>query len=106
MDKSKWYGLLMCVGAAVVGWIFLSGIAKGNYWAVAVPVFLAVAGVCVLVFWIGCTIVATKTEEPYIEEEPAPAATETPSAAQAPTSETQDQPPPSDTEGEASSELG
>jgi len=55
MDKSRVYGLLMCVGAAVVGWIFLSGIARGSYWAVGVPVFVAVAGVCVLVFWIGLT---------------------------------------------------
>ena len=91
MDKSKVYGLLMCVGAAVVGWIFLSGIVRGSYWALAVPVFLAVAGVCVLVFWIGWTVVTTKTEEPYVEE-PAPAATQPPSAAQEPTPETRDQP--------------
>jgi len=89
MDKSRVYGLLMCVGAAVVGWIFLSGIARGSYWAVGVPVFVAVAGVCVLVFWIGLTIVTTKAEEPYTEE-PAPASTEARSPAEPPAPEAQD----------------
>ena len=97
MDKSRVYGLLMCVGAAVAGWVFLSGIVRGSYWAIGVPIFIAVAGVCVLVFWIGLTIVTTKTEEPYIEE-PTPAVTEPPPAGEAPASEPQDQPADSETE--------
>ncbi len=99
MDKSKMYGLLMCVAAAVVGWIFLSGIVQGKYWSLAVPVFAAVAGICVLAFWIGLTIVTTKTEEPYIEE-PASTGPEAAPPGEPSSAETQDRP----SESEAGSE--
>lgn len=72
-DKSRAYGLLICIGTVVAGIFFIWGIINQNYWAVAVPVIIGFLTVLGLAFWIGWTIVTIKTDIPPLETpEPAP----------------------------------
>ncbi len=73
-DSSRAQGLAICVAAAVLGVIFLSGLWNGSWWAVAIPVGILLAFVLGLTFWVGWTI-ATIQVEP--ESDPgSPAATD------------------------------
>ena len=69
-DASRAQGGLICVGVVVVGAIFLLGLLKGSYWALAIPVAIAVFFALGLTFWVGYTI-ATIRVEPY-EDAPPP----------------------------------
>jgi len=75
-DQSRAQGGLICIGAVVVGALFLIGLANHSYWAVAIPVALFVAFVLGLVFWVGWTIATIR-----VEPEPAPEARPEPSSA-------------------------
>jgi hypothetical protein len=66
-DESRAQGGLICIGALVVGALFLLGLARHSYWALAIPVSLLVAFVLGLVFWVGWTIATIR-----VEPEPAP----------------------------------
>ena len=68
-DSSRAQGVAICVAAAVLGLVFLSGLLGGAYWAVAIPVAILLAFVLGLTFWVGWTI-ATIQVEP--ESDPAP----------------------------------
>lgn len=72
-DKSKAYGLLICIGTVVAAIFFLWGIKIHSYWAVAIPVILGFLTLLGLAFWIGWTIVTIRSDIPPLESrEPAP----------------------------------
>jgi len=51
--------------------VFLGGLLRGEWWAVAIPVGLLLAFVLGLTFWVGWTIATIRVEpEPEVEEEP------------------------------------
>ena len=69
-DTSRAQGGLICIAVVVVGACFLLGLLQQSYWALAVPVAIAVFFVLGLTFWVGYTI-ATIRVEPY-EDAPPP----------------------------------
>jgi hypothetical protein len=76
-DKSRAYGLLICIATVVGAIFFIWGIKNQSYWAVAIPVCIGFLTVLGLAFWIGWTIVTIKsdippieTDEPQIDEPP------------------------------------
>jgi len=70
-DSSRTQGALICVAALVIGLIFLGGLLKGSWWAVAIPVAILLAFVLGLTFWVGWTIATIQVEpEPDSSLEP------------------------------------
>jgi energy-coupling factor transporter transmembrane protein EcfT len=69
-DSSRAQGVAICVTAAVLGLIFLSGLLGGSWWAVAIPVGILLAFVLGLTFWVGFTI-ATIQVDPESDHAPA-----------------------------------
>ena len=67
-ESSRTQGGLICVGVAIVAALFVLGLLKESYWALAIPVAVLVFFVLGLTFWVGYTI-ATIQVEPF---EPAP----------------------------------
>jgi len=65
-DASRTQGWAICIGAAVVAFLFLIGILSGSYWALAIPVAVLTFFVLGLTAWVGYTI-ATIQVEPYEE---------------------------------------
>ena len=61
-DSSRAQGVAICVAAAVLGLIFLSGLMSGSWWAVAIPVGILLAFVLGLTFWVGYTIATIQVE--------------------------------------------
>ncbi len=61
-DSSRVQGGLICVGAAIFGVVFLLGLIRGAWWAVAIPVGLLLAFVLGLTFWVGWTIATVQVE--------------------------------------------
>ena len=61
-DSSRVQGGLICVGAAIVGVVFLLGLLHGAWWAVAIPVGILLAFVLGLTFWVGWTIATVEVE--------------------------------------------
>ena len=68
-DASRAQGGLICLGAGVIGALFLLGLLQESYWALALPVALLVFFVLGLAFWVGWTI-ATIQVEPEISAPP------------------------------------
>ena len=64
MDRSRFYGFLICIGIVIVATLFLVGLFRESYWALAIPVAALTLGLLGLGFWIGWTIVMLKTEAP------------------------------------------
>ena len=75
-DSSRTQGGLICVGAVIVGAVFLLGLINGAWWAVAIPVGILLAFVLGLTFWVGWTI-ATVVVEPEPDPGAEAAGTET-----------------------------
>jgi hypothetical protein len=69
-DSSRAQGGLICVAVVVLGALFLGGVLRESYWALAVPVLVLVGFVLGLAFWVGWTI-ATVRVEPEPAAEPA-----------------------------------
>lgn len=61
-DSSRTQGALICVGAAVVGLVFLLGLLRGAWWSVAIPIGILLAFVLGLTFWVGWTIATVQVE--------------------------------------------
>ncbi len=72
--SSRLQGVLICLVAAVLGVVFLLGLLRGAWWAVALPVGALLAFVLGLVFWVGFTIATIQVEpEDEVEDAPDPA---------------------------------
>ncbi len=82
-DASRIQGGLICVAVFVLGACFLLGLLQQSYWALAIPVAVAVFFVLGLTFWVGYTI-ATIQIEPYEEAEPPPPSPEPEAASDRP----------------------
>lgn len=68
--SSRFQGVLICLAAAGLGAVFLGGLLRGEWWAVAIPVGLLLAFVLGLTFWVGWTIATIRVEpEPEVEEQ-------------------------------------
>jgi hypothetical protein len=61
-DSSRAQGGLICVAVVVLGTLFLGGVLRGSYWALAIPVLLLVGSVLGLAFWVGWTIATVRVE--------------------------------------------
>ena len=61
-DSSRTQGGMICAGALALGVVFLVGLLKGAYWAVAIPVGILLAFVLGLTFWVGWTIATVQVE--------------------------------------------
>jgi hypothetical protein len=76
-DSSRAQGGLICIGAVIVGAVFLLGLLNGAWWAVAIPVGILLAFVLGLTFWVGWTIATVEVEA---EPDPGAPSTETDAA--------------------------
>jgi hypothetical protein len=61
-ERSRILGGLLCIGALAAAALFLAGVMARSYWALAIPVALAVMFVLGLVTWIGWTIATVQVE--------------------------------------------
>lgn len=68
MDRSQATGLAIIAVAAVQLVLFLAGVARKSYLAVALPVTLVIAGVSALAIWVGWTMMTTETDLPEAEQ--------------------------------------
>jgi hypothetical protein len=66
-DASRTQGWAICIGAGVLGLLFLIGILNGSYFALAVPVAILTFFVLGLTAWVGFTIATIQ-----VEPDPAP----------------------------------
>jgi len=67
-DSSRSQGGLICISVAILGLLYLIGVLKGSYLALAIPVTLLVAFFLGLAFWVGWTIYTIHVE-PEIDED-------------------------------------
>ena len=74
-DSSRTQGGLICVAVTILAALFVLGLFQQSYWALAVPVTVAVAFVLGLVFWVGYTIATIRVEP---EHDPGRAPSEAP----------------------------
>ena len=67
-------GVLIMVGSAVELMLFLYGLSRRSYAAIAAPVALAVAGLSALGIWVGWTMMTIDAEmpEPELAEQQPP----------------------------------
>jgi hypothetical protein len=68
MDRSQLTGALIVAGAVIQLLVFLIGLARKSYLALALPITLAVAGLSALAIWVGWTMMTTETDLPEPEE--------------------------------------
>ena len=76
-DSSRAQGGLICVAVVVLGALFLGGVLRESYWALALPVAALVLAVLGLAFWVGWTIATVRVEP----ETPADAGDDAPASA-------------------------
>jgi len=70
-DSSRAQGGMICIAAVVLGALFLLGLFRGSYLALAIPVAILVFFVLGLAFWVGYTIATVQ-----VEPEPPPGETD------------------------------
>jgi O-antigen/teichoic acid export membrane protein len=66
-DAARWIALGICAVSILLALVFLLGIVARSYWALAIPVAIAVLGLAGMVFWIGWAIV---TQQPSAARPP------------------------------------
>jgi uncharacterized membrane protein YesL len=62
MDKSQMFGLLIIVGAMAEMAVFLFGMIRRSYLALALPLLFALGAVNLLAVWVGWTMLTTEPE--------------------------------------------
>jgi hypothetical protein len=62
MDKSQMFGAIIIAGAMAEMAIFLFGVLRRSYLALAVPLLFALSAVNLLAVWIGWTMLTTEPE--------------------------------------------
>jgi len=62
MDKSQMFGLLIIVGAMAEMAVFLFGVIRRSYFALALPLLFALGAVNLLAVWVGWTMLTTEPE--------------------------------------------
>jgi len=61
-QTSRAQGWAICAGAGLAAFLFIVGILKGSYWAIAVPVAIVTLFALSLVAWVGYTIATIQVE--------------------------------------------
>ena len=74
-DASRTQGWAICIGAGILGLLFLIGILNGSYLALALPVAALTFFVLGLTAWVGFTIATIQ-----VEVDPAPEPGEEPNS--------------------------
>lgn len=64
MDRSQLTGGLIMVGAVIQVLLFIVGLFRKSYLALAIPVTAAMAALGALAFWVGWTMVTTPADMP------------------------------------------
>lgn len=77
-DASRNQGWAICIGAGVLGLLFIIGILNGSYLALALPVAVLTLFVLGLTAWVGFTIATIQ-----VTADPAPEVTEETSSSEA-----------------------
>ena len=78
MSRDQAYGGIILVVGLIVAVVYVVAFFLGFWWwAIAIPVFLAVLAVLVICMWIGWTMLTTPPPAPLETEMPTPAPTET-----------------------------
>jgi hypothetical protein len=62
--RSQLYGLIICAASAMTALVFLIGVLRRSYWALAGPVVVGFLGALYVAFWIGRALVTTPVEPP------------------------------------------
>jgi hypothetical protein len=78
-DSSRSQGRLICLGAALAAGLFLIGVLRGSYLALAIPVAILTLFALGLTFWVGWTIYTVQVDADEDERPEAPPATVPPS---------------------------
>ena len=66
-ERSQMYGLAICGASAVAALVFLVGVLRKSYWALAMPVIVGFLGALYVAFWIGRALITTPLEPPAQE---------------------------------------
>ena len=66
-ERSQVYGIAICAASAIAGIVFLIGVLRKSYWALAMPVIVGFLGALYVAFWIGRALVTTPLEPPAQE---------------------------------------
>jgi uncharacterized membrane protein YesL len=69
VDRSQATGIAIIAVAVIQLLLFVIGLARKSYLALAVPISLAVAGISALAIWVGWTMLTTETDLPKDEAE-------------------------------------
>ncbi len=87
-DNSRNQGAIICAGSAFLALLFVIGVLRGSYLALALPVAALTLFALGLAFWVGWTIYTIQIEpEPPIDEPaPSPAGDPAPPASDSPAS--------------------
>ena len=64
MERTQLFGMLIIAGTALEMMLFLWGILRRSYMAVALPVLGAMAALNLLTLWVGWTMLTTEAEMP------------------------------------------
>ncbi len=68
MERTQLFGLLIVSGTALEMMVFLWGIVRRSYMAVALPVLGAMMALNLLTIWVGWTMLTTEPEMSEAEE--------------------------------------
>ena len=63
-ERSHFYGMMICAATIMTAIVFLGGVLRRSYWAVALPVAGGFLGALYVAFWIGRALIATPIEPP------------------------------------------
>ncbi|MCH8995282.1 MAG: hypothetical protein IH959_10015 [Chloroflexi bacterium] len=63
-ERSHFYGLIICGVSIMTAFIFLMGVMRRSYLALALPVTGGFLGGLYVAFWIGRALIATPIEPP------------------------------------------
>jgi len=64
MDRSQMFGLIIIAATMVEMLVFLFGIIRRSYLALAIPMLAALTAVNLLAVWVGWTMLTTEPELP------------------------------------------
>jgi hypothetical protein len=67
MDRSQTTGALIMAGGVLQLLLFLIGVVRKSYLALALPITLAIAGLSALAIWVGWTMMTTEADLPEPE---------------------------------------
>jgi hypothetical protein len=63
-QRSQTYGLIICGASVFTALVFIIGVLRKSYWALAGPVMAGFLGALYVAFWIGRALVTTPVEPP------------------------------------------